>query len=106
MSLVLPPGLIYHKAKQIVDLMGISDEKFKASWGWFTRFQHRFDLNVTNLFGEGGEFDKTSAETLQALEELCSAISHVTLHVFTIWMKSECSSKWFYVTQCQTRTCL
>ena len=69
-SLALPPSMICHKAKQIATELEIDDDKFKASWGWFARFRHRYGLNGKNLFGEGGQVDKNNPETLKALEEL------------------------------------
>jgi len=39
-------------------------------------------LNNTNLFGEGGEFDKTNLEHWKSYALL---LANMTLHVFTIW---------------------
>jgi hypothetical protein len=73
MSLVLSPMLICHKARQISDSLRITEDKFKASWGWFARFRHRRGLNTINLFG-GGEVDINNPEIFKALEELGSII--------------------------------
>lgn len=73
-SLVLPPSIICHKAKQIASSMDIADDKFKASWGWFARFRQRYGIGGTNLFGESGEVDKNIPQVLAALEELSALI--------------------------------
>lgn len=74
MTMTLPPNIICHKAKLIASALDIPEEKFKASWGWFARFRHRFGLNSTNLFGEGGEVDRNDPEIIEALQELGSVI--------------------------------
>ena len=74
MSLVLPPSLICHKARLLAQAIDIPDDKFKALWGWFVRFQHRYGLNFMNLCGEGGDVDKYDSELLQALDDLGSII--------------------------------
>lgn len=71
--------------------MEIGDDKFKASWGWFSRFRFWFGLRGTNLFGEGGEVDKNNIETLRALDELCAIIDQYDPDACTIWTKMNCS---------------
>jgi len=74
MTLTLPPNIICHKAKLIASAMEIPEENFKASWGWFARFHHRFGLNNANIFGEEGEVDKSDPKIIKALQELGSVI--------------------------------
>ena len=74
MSLVLPPSLIRHKVRLLAQAIDIPDDKFKASWGWFVRFRHRYGLNFMNLCGEGGDVNKNDPELLQAIDDLGSII--------------------------------
>ena len=50
--IALAPSIIMEKARRLASEMNISDDDFKATWGWFRKFHHRQCLNTINLYGE------------------------------------------------------
>jgi hypothetical protein len=68
------PSLAMVKAKQIAAELSISEESFKASWGWLKGFRARRGLQET-FHVEGGEVDKNNAILLPPLEDLCNVNS-------------------------------
>lgn len=67
--ITVSPSLAIVKAKQIAAELSISEDSFKASWGWLKGFRARKGLQET-LLGEGGEVDKNNPILLAQLEDL------------------------------------
>ena len=70
LSIVLPPFVIMEKARRLALEMNISDDDFKATWGWFRKFRHHQCLNTINLYGEGAGINRNDPELLASLERL------------------------------------
>ena len=64
------------KAKKIAEQLSISQDDFKASWQWFSRFRERRGLQQILLHGEGAEVDRESPSLLEALDKLYAIISN------------------------------
>ena len=75
LSIVLPPSVIMEKARRLGSEMNISEDDFKATWGWFKKFRHRQCLNTINLYGEGGAVDRNDPELLASLERLYAIVN-------------------------------
>ena len=75
-SLPVAPSLAMLKAKKIADQLSISQDNFKASWQWFSRFRERRGLQQILLHGEGAEVDRESPSLLEALDKLYAIISN------------------------------
>jgi len=69
-GLIVSPSMLKFKAKQIAKSLGIGDEEFSASNGWYMRFRNCWNIGVMLLHGEGGEVDKNDPVLIQKLEEL------------------------------------
>ena len=54
--------------------MGVEEDQFKASNGWYQNFRKRFHIEGTLLHGEGGEVDRNDPTILKELEELMNVI--------------------------------
>ena len=75
-SLPVAPSLAMLKAKKIAEQLSISQDDFKASWQWFSRFRERRGLQQILLHGEGAEVDRESPSLLEALDKLYAIISN------------------------------
>ena len=69
-SLSVRTTLAILKAKKIVQQLSISQDDFKASWQWFSRFRERRELQQLLLHGEVAEVDKENPNLLEALDML------------------------------------
>ena len=74
-NLPVPPSLVIAKAKRIAQELSISEDDFKASWQWLSRFRERRGLQKVLLHGEGAEVDKQDPKLLAALNELHDTIA-------------------------------
>ena len=74
-SLPVAPSLAMLKAKKIAEQLSISQDDFKASWQWFSRFRERRGLQQILLHGEGA-VDRESPSLLEALDKLYAIISN------------------------------
>ena len=73
-NLPIPPSLAIAKAKNIASSLSISEDDFKASWQWLSRFRVRRGLQKVLLHGEGAEVNKDDPELLEALQGLYAEI--------------------------------
>lgn len=51
-NIVLTDGLLQIKARKFAELLGISEDDFKASHGWIDRFKKRHDIRRFRIHGE------------------------------------------------------
>ena len=68
-NLPVPPSLAILKAKLI------SQDDFKASWQWFSRFRERRGIQQLLLHGEGAEVDRENPDLVAALNKLYAIIA-------------------------------
>ena len=69
-GLAVPPSLVLAKARKVAQSQGISEDDFKCSWKWLSRFRNRRGIGSMLLHGEGAEVDKDNPELLEALDKL------------------------------------
>ena len=62
------------KAKKIAEELLISQDDFKASWQWFSRFRERRGIQQL-LHGEGAEVDRENPDLVAALDKLYAIIA-------------------------------
>ena len=62
-GLIVSPSMFKFKAKQIAESLGIGDEEFLASNGWYMRFRNCWNIGAMLFHGEGGEVDKNDPST-------------------------------------------
>ncbi|KAI6648197.1 hypothetical protein LOD99_12006 [Oopsacas minuta] len=74
-NLPVSPTLAIAKAKRIAEQLSISEDDFKASWQWLSRFRERRGLQKLLLHGEGAEVDKQEPNFLAALNSLYDIIA-------------------------------
>ena len=78
----VPPSLAIGKAKRLAKELNISEDKFKASWKWFSHFRER--RGMTQMFLHG-EVDKNDPTLLNNLQVLYSEISkYEPRHVYNM----------------------
>ena len=70
-SLPVPPSLAILKAKKIAEEPLISQDDFKASWQWFSRF---IEIQQLLLHGEGAEMGREDPDLVAALNKLYAII--------------------------------
>ena len=73
-NLLVSPSLAILKAKKIAEELLISQDDFKASWQWFSRFRERRGIQLF-LHGEGAEVDRENPDLVAALDKLYAIIS-------------------------------
>lgn len=52
------PSLVITKARKVAESKGISEDDFKCSWKWLSRFRKRRGMGSMLLHGEGAEVDR------------------------------------------------
>ena len=55
--------------------MNISDDQFKETWGWCSKFRYCQCLNTINLYGEGGAINRNDPELLTCLERFYTIVN-------------------------------
>ena len=78
-NLPVSPSLAILKAKKIAEELLISQNDFKASWKWFSRFRERRGIQQFFLHGEGAEVDRKNPDLFAALDKLYAIISKYDL---------------------------
>ena len=73
-NLPVPPQMLRMKALKIAEQSEIPTSEFCASNGWLRNFKRRHCLSSMNLFGEGGEVDKSNPVLLENIERLKAEI--------------------------------
>ena len=61
-NLPVPSSLAILKAMKIAEQLLISQDDFKASWQWFSRFRECHGLQQLLLHGEGAEVDRENPD--------------------------------------------
>ena len=88
-NLPVSPSLAILKAKKIAEELLISQDDFKASWQWFSRFRERRRIQQLFLYGEGAEVDQENPDLVAALDKLYAVISKYDLEnvLYITWTK-------------------
>ena len=74
-NLPVPPSLAILKANKIAEQLLISQDDFKASRQWFSRFRKRRGIQQLLLHGKGAEVDPENPDLVAALEKLYAIIA-------------------------------
>ena len=78
-NLPVPPFLAIFKAKKIAEELLISQDDFKASWQWFSRFRECRGIQQLILHSEVAQVDRENPDLVSALDKLYALISKYDL---------------------------
>ena len=82
-NLLVSPSLAILKAKKIAEELLISQDDFKASWQWFSRFRERRGIQLF-LHSEGAEVDRENPDLVAALDKLYAIIQNMISKMYYI----------------------